>query len=62
MSSPDRITDTKAFKIIHLIIHSLLPKIYMLSALVATHKPQILIFSETWLNRNISDTELKIQG
>jgi len=53
-------SDTKGIKIVHLNIRSLIPKIDLLRAWVALHKPNIITLSETWLNSSISDTEINL--
>ena len=54
--------NSKGLKIIHLNIRSLVPKMYLLRSWVAQHNPNIITLSETWLNSNISDNEIKLEN
>ena len=54
--------NSKGLKIIHLNIRSLVPKIDLLRSWVAQHNPNIITLSETWLNSNISDNEIKLEN
>ena len=50
----------KGLKIIHLNIRSLQSKIDVLRPWVEEHKPSVITISETWLNNNISNNEIKL--
>lgn len=52
--------DIEGLKIIHLNIRSLVPKIDMLCAWVYLHKSSIITPSKTFLNSDISDSEISL--
>lgn len=52
--------EAKGLKIIHLNIRSLVSKIDQLCLWVALHKPHIVTLSETWLDSNISNSEINM--
>lgn len=49
-------------KIIHLNVRSLLPKIYQIRIWVRSTGADIVVISETWLNKSISDNDVCIDG
>ena len=52
----------KGLFVIHLNIRSLPHKIDLLRAWLVYNKPSVITLSETWLNNNISDDEIKLDG
>lgn len=52
----------KGMHVIHLNIRSLRPKIDLLRAWLTYNKPHVITLSETWLNNNISDDEIKLDN
>ena len=56
------INTAKGLHVIHLKIRSLPSKIDLLRAWLVYNKPNIITLSETWLNNNISDNEIKLEN
>ena len=52
----------KGMNVIHLNIRNLRPKIDLLKAWLTYNKPHVITLSETWLNNNISDNEVKLDN
>ena len=52
----------KGLHVIHLNIRSLPSKIDLLRAWLTYNKPHVITLSETWLNSNISDDEVKLDN
>ena len=52
----------KGLFVIHLNIRSLPHKIDLLRAWLVYNKPSVITLSETWLNKIISDDEIKLDG
>ena len=52
----------KGMNAIHLNVRSLWPKIDLLKAWLTYNKPHVITLSETWLNNNISDNEVKLDN
>lgn len=52
----------KPLLLFHINIRSLLPKLEQLTDFLVDKNVSILALSETWLNRDISDNLLSIQG
>ncbi len=55
-------TGKESLKIIYLNARSLLNKIDHLSLMITDHAPDIVLISETWLNSDINNAMLNIEG
>jgi len=55
-------SNTKGLLVIHLNIRSLPSKIDLLKVSLTYNKPHIITLSETWLNSDISDDEIKLDN
>ena len=52
----------KGLNVVHLNIRSIIYKIDQLKMIISQVKIDILCLTESWLNHNITDHELKIEG
>lgn len=55
----DNIFSPRGLHVLHLNVQSLLPKIHEIRRLAAQSKPDILSFSESWLDSYLNDSEIE---
>lgn len=58
----DEFCSRKSLGFLHLNIQSLLPKLDLVKAWIHTSNPNVLVLSETWLRKSVSNTEVHVNG
>ena len=62
ISTPDEFRARSGLGILHLNVRSLLPKIDTIKIWIQKTETDILVLSETWLNKSVSDQDIFING
>lgn len=62
LSTPSDFKERNGLGLLHMNVRSLVPKIDLVRVSVATSDPDILVISETWLNKSVPDSTIQING
>ena len=62
LSTPSDFKERNGLGLLHMNIRSLVPKLDFVKAWVFTSDPDILVVSETWLNKSVLDSTIQING